>query len=162
MKFTLHLFLWVILLCAGHFITSVVLNSTCQGGTGNGIGMFEYRFRALLYPSLDVDSSFDYIELHGAAPKRFMWNGNVSPSYDIVSMNWSANDGSLDRQNGELQFDLRKNTMTFAGRELQISTSHFFALTKMSDEPANRLILDYLIRFLEDAKSVQKKTFPSE
>ena len=115
--------------------------------------MFEYRFRAYLFPRFDVDSSFDYIELQALAPKRFMWNGNVSSSYDFVSMNWSANDGSLDRQKGELQFNLRKNTMTFVGRELQISAPHFFELTKMSDDPANRQILDYLMRFLEDAKS---------
>lgn len=155
MKTLWHIGMWLAVLITGVWVVGFVFRSTCQGGTGNGAGFFHYYFRSQFFLSLEGDPSISHFELEGRAPRRFKVFGGVSPVYDKVSMKWSLNPGHEDRSNGQVLLNLDSHTISAREADVPLDIEHLLAVLEIPDRPANRLILQYLLDFLDDCHTGQ-------
>lgn len=127
-----------------------VFQRTCQGGTGNGAGIFHYSYRCDIFPDVEGDPSLEYVALDGQAPKRFMMYGGVSPVYDRISMKWSLHPGYVGRSEGKVVLDLASNTINEAGHSVALDSDRLLDVLGIPDRPANRATLKYLLDTLDD------------
>lgn len=148
-KIAFHIIFWLVVLFYGLWMVDVVFRSTCQGGTGDGVGFFDHSFRYYSLPDVEGDPSIAYIELEGQAPKRFMFDGGVSPAYDKVTMKWCLHDGYVGRPKGELSLNLANQTIDHEGRSVPLDNDHLLKVMQIPDRTENRVTLGLLLDALK-------------
>lgn len=155
MKTLFHIGIWLAVLVIGIWVVGFVFRSTCQGGTGNGLGLFRYSYELDLFPAVDGDPSFSHVELEAQAPQRFKVFGGISPRYDAISMKWELNNGYEGRPEGHILINLLEGDLVDGGRRLDLNSDNLLSVTGVPDRPANRITLEYLLGIFEDARTGQ-------
>ena len=155
MKTVFHIGIWLAVLVGGILTVGVVFRRTCQGGTGNGAGIFNYEFNCDIFPDIEEDPSISYVVLQGQAPRRYKCYGGVSPIYDTISMKWSLNAGNLGRPEGHILLDLASAAIDDEGRIVPLDSDHLLEVIGIPDRPANRATLKYLLDILRDCHTGQ-------
>jgi len=150
MKTVFDIGIWLAVLVGGILTVDFVFRRTCQGGTGNGAGIFNYAFNCDILPDIEEDPSISYVVLQGQAPGRFKFYGGVSPIYDTISMKWSLNTGYVGRPEGHILFNLASDTIDDEGRIVPLDSDHLLEVIGIPDRPANRATLKYLLDILRD------------
>lgn len=153
MKKLFHIGIWLAVLVIGVWVVGFIFRSTCQGGTGNGLGFFRYSYEFHLYPAVDGDPSFSYIELEAQAPQRFKLYGGVSPMYDTISMKWKLYTGYEGRKEGHILIKPKGGYIVDGGRRLDLTIDNLLSVTGITDRPANRITFEYLLGIFAKART---------
>ena len=155
MKTVFHIGIWLAVLVGGVLTVGFLFQRTCQGGTGNGAGFFNYSFRCEFFSNAEEDPSISYVELEGQAPRRFKFYGGVSPIYETISMKWSLNTGYVGRPEGHILLNLAKNTINDDGRSVPLDSNRLLEVMGIPDRLGNRATLKYLLDILRDCHTGQ-------